>query len=68
MDRIDMKVKFCNNNGASVHSKRVEIFDTKKDIGLEDSEWRDMSEDEKLKMVEEWAFQDFNWWYEEVEE
>lgn len=60
-----MKVKFCHDNGANIHSKKEEIFDTEKDLGLTDDEWNALTEISKHMIVEDWAMQDFDWWYEE---
>lgn len=61
-----MKIKFCHDNNANIHSKRVSIFDIEKDLLITPGEWASMSEDEKNQIVCEWALQDFEYWYEEV--
>lgn len=63
-----MKVKFCCDNNANVHSKRVETFDTESDFGLTDKKWHALSEDKKLKLVEEWALEGLDYWFQEGEE
>lgn len=50
-----MKVTFCCNSGANIHSCRKETLDTVDDLGLEEGEWEKLSEDEKMKFVEDWA-------------
>lgn len=60
-----MKVKFCCDNGANIDSVRKETFDTQKHFGLTDEDWQEMSEDEKLKMVEDWMWERLNFWFEE---
>lgn len=60
-----MKVKFCCDNGANIHSQRSETIDIEKYFGITDEEWLEMTEDQKYKVVEEWAMQLFNFWYEE---
>jgi hypothetical protein len=60
-----MKVKFCCDNGANIHSKREEVFDTKKDFGLTDEEWQEMSDKEKDEMVKEWMWDYLEYWFEE---
>lgn len=62
-----MKITFCHDNNANIHSKKKEVFDLQKDFNMTDAEWLAMSEDDRNKMVEEWAMQDFNFWYEEDE-
>ena len=63
-----MKVRFCCDNGANVHSRKVQVFDTEEDLGLTGEEWIGMNEDEKNKIVEEWAMEQFEWWCEEEEQ
>jgi hypothetical protein len=60
-----MRVKFCCDNGANIHSVRKDTFDTERDFGITDEEWQEMSEEEKYKMVEEWANERINIWFEE---
>jgi len=50
------KVIFHCNSGANIHSDKSEIVDTVKDLGMEEGEWEDFTEDEKYKTVEEWAW------------
>lgn len=50
-----MKVKFCCDSGANIHSCRRETLDTVKDLGLDEGEWESMSQDERYTLVEEWA-------------
>ena len=52
-----MKVRFFCNSGANIHSKREQIIDTVIDLSLEDGEWERMSDDDKYKMAEEWAWE-----------
>jgi hypothetical protein len=61
-----MKIKFCNDNNANIHSKDEDIFDLEKDLGLKPEEWREMSESDRLEMVKEWALEKFEYWYEEL--
>lgn len=49
-------VTFKCNSGANIHSGRKEKIDTVNDLGMSENEWEEMSEDEKYKIVEEWAF------------
>ena len=34
-----MKVKFCCNSGANIHSCREEVIDLDEDLGISDEEW-----------------------------
>jgi hypothetical protein len=63
-----VKVKFCNNNNANIHSKVTEVFDTKKDFDLNDEEWKALSDEEKDTFLKEWAYENFDMWIEEDEE
>ena len=51
-----MKVKFYCDSGANIGSCTEEIFDLEKDLGITDEEWQSMSDDEKYKEAEEWAW------------
>lgn len=52
------KVIFHCDSGANIHSCRSETLDTVKDLGLDDGEWESMSNEDKYKIVEEWAASD----------
>lgn len=52
-----MKIEVWCNSGANIHSERSEIIDLEKDWGISDEEWKEMSEKDKYKSVEEWAWQ-----------
>lgn len=41
------------------------MLDTVKDMGLEDGEWESMTEDEKYRVAEEWAWERLSIGYEE---
>jgi hypothetical protein len=60
-----MKVKFFCNSGANIHSTREETLDTK-DLGLEDEEWEQLTDDEKYKEAEIWANDRLEIGYEEL--
>ena len=62
-----MKVKFFCNSGANIHSTREDTFDTVTDLGLDDGEWENYSEDDKYKCAEEWANDRLEIGYEEIE-
>lgn len=52
-----MKVVFCCDSGANIHSRRKEVIDTVVDLGMEEGEWESMSDEDRQKMVEEWAWE-----------
>ena len=49
-----MKVKFVCDSGANIHSARTEVVDTE-DYGYTDEDWLELSEEQKQEIVEEWA-------------
>ena len=49
-----MKVKFVCDSGANIHSARTEVVDTE-DYGYTDEEWLELSEEQKQEIVEKWA-------------
>lgn len=59
-----MKVRFFCNSGANIHSTRQEVVDLEK-LGISDTDWRDMSEEEKYKVAEEWAWEKLEIGFEE---
>lgn len=61
-----MEVQFWCDNGANIHSRRIETLSLEQ-LGLEEDEWKKMSDDERMEMVREWALERFDWGY-EVEE
>ncbi len=50
-----MKVKFVCDSGANIHSAREEVVDLE-DWGISDTEWGNMTEKQKQDLVEEWAY------------
>jgi len=61
------KVQFFLNNGANIHSLRKSgKLDTVKDLGLDEGEWEEMSEDEKYKQAEAWAADKIEIYFEEA--
>lgn len=52
-----MKVKFYCDSGANIHSCREEVIDLEDECGITDEEWNDMDDDEKQKVVMEWAWE-----------
>lgn len=63
-----MKVRFCCDNGANIHSKRTEDFDVEEDLNMTLEEWDQMPEEEKDKMVQEWAYERMDIWIEKLED
>ena len=63
-----MKIRFCCNSGANVHScNKSKWMDTVKDLGLEEGEWENMSDEERWGMANEWANNYLEIYYEEKE-
>lgn len=52
-----MKVKFNCDSGANIHSCRTETIDTVADFGMAEGEWEAMPDEDKQKLVEEWAWE-----------
>ena len=50
-----MKVKFVCDSGANIHSAREEVVDLE-DWDISDTEWGNMTEKQKQDLVEEWAY------------
>jgi len=61
-----MKVRFYCDSGANIHSERSEIIDIEA-YGYTDKEWNSMTEEEKIKEVELWAWDFLAIGYEEME-
>ena len=61
-----MKIKFCCNNHANIHSKKCSTFKPE-DLGFTKDEWMSFTDEEKNKYAFEWAMEDFEVWYEEIE-
>ena len=63
------KVQFWCDSGANIHSCRKSgELDTVRDLGLEEGEWEQLSEDEKYKLADEWACERLEVGYTEVRE
>lgn len=61
-----MKIKFVCDSGANIHSARKEVINTE-DYGFEDDEWLALSDDQKQKVVEDWAYDRLEiYWDEEI--
>lgn len=53
-----MKVKFCCNSRANIHStNESDWLDPVEDLGLDEGEWESMTDDEKYKMAENYAWE-----------
>jgi len=61
-----MKVKFYVDSGANIHSKRSQILDTVKDLGMQEGEWESMPEDQRYEYVDSWVSEKIEQGYEEV--
>ena len=58
-----MKVRFYCDSGANIYSEKSEIIDIE-EYGYSCSEWLGLSDDEKMKEVEFWAWEnglDMGW-------
>ncbi len=65
-----MKVRFNCNSGANIHSnKESRWLDVEEDLGYTVEEWKELTEDEKNKEAEVWAWNSgLEIYYEEKEE
>lgn len=59
-----MKVKFVCDSGANIHSAREEVVDLE-DWGISDMEWGDMTDKQKQELVEEWAYERLEIYFDE---
>lgn len=62
-----MKVKFCCNSGANIHSCREEVVDLEIEYKISDDEWDKMEDDEKWELVKDWADNRLEIYWEAVE-
>jgi hypothetical protein len=60
-----MKIKFWCNNGANIHSKRIDTF-SPDDLGYTEEEWSELTEEEKTLEARDWAMERFDYGFEEV--
>jgi len=51
-----MKVEFWCKSGANIHSTKREVVDTEADLGYEDGEREALTDDDKYKEAEQWAW------------
>ncbi len=60
-----MKVKFCLNSGANIHSCNEVELDTVEDLGMAEDEWEGLSDDDKYKQVRDYfgseGYPEFFW-------
>lgn len=63
---MSRKFKVWLDSGANIHSKR-QVTITLKEIGIEDGEWDEMSDDDKDEAMKETAFEHADWGYVEVD-
>lgn len=61
-----MVVKFCVDSCANVHSCREQLIDIEKVYGITDKEWINMSDDDKYDLVNSWADERLEIYWEEV--
>ena len=61
-----MKVKFCCDSGANIHSERSEVLDTVTDLGLKEGEWEAMNDEQRQEIVNEWAWDRLEIYWTEV--
>ena len=63
-----VKVKFCVDSGANIHSCReTKWMDPVKDLGLLEGEWEKMDEEDKYEMAQDWANNHIEVYFEEEE-
>ena len=62
-----MRIKLWCNSGANHQSTRRETIDTVIYWGLDDCEWEKLTEDEKYKYAEEWAYEKLDIGFEELD-
>lgn len=64
-----MKVNFYVDSGANIHSSNEsDWFDTVEDLGMEEGEWEEMSDDARYEEVRLWSLNYVDMGYEEKEE
>ncbi len=58
-------VQFNCDSGANIHScKESGWLDTVEDLGLDEGEWEDYSDEEKEQMAKDWAYRSLAIYYE----
>lgn len=61
------EIRFYCDSGANTSSKRVQILNTVKDLGLEDGQWEEMTRIEQYTIAKDWACGKLIIGYDEVE-
>lgn len=61
-----MKIRFGCNSGANIHSERYEVFELS-DLGYTEDEWKNLSDEGKQSLVNEWAWERLEIYFQEVE-
>lgn len=59
-----MEVKFVCDSGANIHSARTEVINTE-DYGYTDEEWKSLTDNQKQEIVEEWAYEHLEIYWDE---
>ena len=63
-----MKIRVYLDSGANIHSCYERIIDLENDLGINESEWAELSEYDKDYMMKEFAFESSEWGYYEIKE
>ena len=50
------KITFYCDSGANIHSRNEEVFDGDDIWGMSREDWESLTESQKYKVVEEWAW------------
>lgn len=62
-----MKVRFSWDSGANIHSRKSVVIDTVKDLGYDEGDWEELTEDEQHEAVMQFAWDHgLSVWWEEV--
>lgn len=62
-----MKIKFWCDSGANVYSCRQQTFELKT-LGYSEEEWSELTDEEKQKEAEFWAYDRLDIGYQEIED
>jgi len=62
-----MKIKVWCDSGANIHSCREDVLDLEEDLGYTLEEWKEMSEDKKWEVANEWANDRLDIGYQEID-
>jgi hypothetical protein len=61
------RIRLYVDSNANIHSKREEVYDLEKELGITPEEWEKMTEDEKEKMFFEMVCDLIEWDWEELD-